>query len=137
MAPLASWCPGPTVGLLNGVPASAVPLRIAASYATALKKFRKVAGCTGRPEEDNDFALWFPNSSQKFAISLLGILAAKPRCKDFEDWFFPVLWDLAEERDSESRRLAGSISNMMAECSRGDRSEGSLRAGLADELRIL
>jgi len=64
-------------------------------------------------------------------------LGGEVTLQDFEDWFFPVLWDLAEERDSESRRLAGSISNMMAEYSRGDRSEGSLRAGLADELRIL
>jgi hypothetical protein len=64
-------------------------------------------------------------------------LGGETSLQDFEDWSFPVLWDLAEERDSESRRLAGSVSNMIAEYARGDRSEATLRAGLAGERRIL
>jgi hypothetical protein len=35
--------------------------------------------------------------------------------QDFEDWFVPVMWDLAEGEDSEARRFAGSVGNLIAE----------------------
>jgi hypothetical protein len=50
---------------------------------------------------------------------------------EFEDWFVPVLWDLADSQDEGARELAGSISNLIAEYSRGDRTLESLREGLA------
>jgi len=57
--------------------------------------------------------------------------------QNFEDWFVPAMWDLAEGEDNESRRLAGSVSNMIAEYSHGYRSEQSLREGLATAIRLL
>jgi hypothetical protein len=53
--------------------------------------------------------------------------------QDFEDWFMPVLWDVAEGHDESSVRLAGAIGRLMAECSRGDRTEASLREELAKQ----
>lgn len=54
---------------------------------------------------------------------------------EFEDWFVPVLWDLAEGDDEESRRLAGTVSNLIAEYSDGLRSETSLRRELEKNIR--
>lgn len=54
---------------------------------------------------------------------------------EFEDWFVPVLWDLAESDDGESRSLAGAVSNLIAEYSDGLRSETSLRRELEKNIR--
>jgi hypothetical protein len=55
--------------------------------------------------------------------------------QDFEDWFAPILWDLADSQDGASRSLGGSISNRIAEYSSGDRSEESLREELEKAIR--
>ncbi len=58
-------------------------------------------------------------------------LNGRATLQEFEDWFVPVLWDLAESRDEAARELAGDIHNLIAEASRGDRSPESLREELA------
>jgi len=50
----------------------------------------------------------------------------------FEDWFAPVLWEVADSHDEEDRILVGTISNRIAEYSYGDISEDSLRRELAN-----
>lgn len=52
--------------------------------------------------------------------------------QEFEDWFMPLLWDLADGDDSEPRKLAGAIAGLIAEYSNGGLSESSLREELAD-----
>ena len=54
--------------------------------------------------------------------------------QDFEDWFAPVLWEVADSHDEESRSLVGTISNRIAEYSAGYRSEESLRKELENSL---
>ncbi|HUI77542.1 MAG TPA: hypothetical protein VLY24_06485 [Bryobacteraceae bacterium] len=49
---------------------------------------------------------------------------------ELEDFLLPALWDLAESEDEAARELAGSINNLIAETSRGDRTLESLREGL-------
>ncbi len=54
---------------------------------------------------------------------------------EFEDWFVPVLWDIDESDDERARELAGRVHVLMAEFSRDDRSEESLRMELANAIR--
>jgi hypothetical protein len=49
---------------------------------------------------------------------------------EFEDWLIPSLWDLSESHDEGARELAGSISNVIAEFSLGDRTFESFREKL-------
>ena len=57
-------------------------------------------------------------------------LAGRTKLHEFEDWFVPVLWDLAEGPDASARELAGRIHILIAEASRGDRTAQSLRQEL-------
>ncbi|SPF43407.1 hypothetical protein SBA4_3030025 [Candidatus Sulfopaludibacter sp. SbA4] len=58
-------------------------------------------------------------------------LRGEKQLHEFEDWFVPVMWDLAESEDEPARELAGRISNLIAEFSRGDRTLESMRTELA------
>jgi hypothetical protein len=89
-----------------------------------------VYGCTSR------FGIGIDTASQ--AVSeiqqhLAEYMAGRIRLHEFEDWFVPVLWDLAEETDESARALGGRIHVVISEASRGDRSLDFLR----DELKAL
>jgi len=38
---------------------------------------------------------------------------------EFEDWFAPVLWDLADSDDEAAREIAGSVHVLISELSNG------------------
>jgi hypothetical protein len=62
-------------------------------------------------------------------------LDRKIELHEFEDWFVPVLWDIAESDDEDARALAGHIHNLLAEFSRGDRTSDSLQEELENAAR--
>jgi hypothetical protein len=76
----------------------------------------------------------------KIQQHLLQFLNGVSQLHEFEDWFVPVLWDLAESDDVAARELAGHIYNLIAEASRGDRTyramcdelHKALRSGVPD-----
>ena len=53
---------------------------------------------------------------------------------EFEDWFAPILWGIDTESES-AREMAGEIHILISEFSRGDRTLGALREGLATAIR--
>jgi hypothetical protein len=63
-------------------------------------------------------------------LHLIRFLTGDSELHEFEDWFSPLLWNLAESNDP-ARELAGRIHNLIAEASRGDRSFESMREELA------
>jgi hypothetical protein len=58
-------------------------------------------------------------------------LSGETALHDFEGWFVPTLWSLADSNDEAARELAGSIENLIAETSRGDRTPESLQEKLS------
>jgi hypothetical protein len=34
--------------------------------------------------------------------------------QEFEDWFMPVLWGLGSEEESDARKFAGTVANLIA-----------------------
>ena len=72
-------------------------------------------------------------SQQELEIQrhLARYLNGETQLHEFEGWFVPVLWDLAESDDEAARELAGSVENLIAETSRGDRTLESLHKELA------
>jgi hypothetical protein len=61
---------------------------------------------------------------------LLQYLNGEIQLHEFEDWFVPVLWSIDTESES-AREMAGEIHILISEFSRGDRTLGALREGLA------
>lgn len=61
---------------------------------------------------------------------LLEYLAGVTQLHEFEDWFVPISWELAESDDVAARELVGRIHNLIAETSRGDRSIESMHEEL-------
>jgi hypothetical protein len=57
-------------------------------------------------------------------------LDGNTKLHEFEDWFIPVLWDLAEDTDESARSFGGRVHILISEASRGDRSQDSLREEL-------
>ena len=57
-------------------------------------------------------------------------LLEKTSLQDFEDWFAPILWSVAEDGDDQSRELVSTVNNLICEYSNGDRSENSMRREL-------
>jgi hypothetical protein len=62
---------------------------------------------------------------------------------EFEDWFAPILWGLADSPDEQARELAGRLYNLIAETSRGHRDVESMRwemevaaCSLAEPVRV-
>jgi len=51
--------------------------------------------------------------------------------QEFEDWFMPVSWGLADKENSDVRELAGTIANLIAKYSNALLTERSLRKDLA------
>jgi hypothetical protein len=62
---------------------------------------------------------------------LTEFLSGKTEFHEFEDWFVPILWELADGTDETARQLVGQIHILIAEFSRGDRTADSLREELA------
>jgi len=65
---------------------------------------------------------------------LLQYLNGEIQLYEFEDWFAPVLWSIDSEAET-AREMAGEIHILISEFSRGDRTLGALREGLAAAIR--
>jgi hypothetical protein len=52
--------------------------------------------------------------------------------QEFEDRFMPVLWDLGSEEESDARKFAGTVANLIAAYSDGVLTEPSLRRELGN-----
>ena len=62
-------------------------------------------------------------------------IGAEIALSDFESWFNPVLWSLADSGDELSREFAGLISNVISECSGQGLSEEILRSEMTLAIR--
>jgi hypothetical protein len=62
---------------------------------------------------------------------LLRYLSRAEQLHEFEDWFTPLLWDM-DAQNQGMRELFGSVSNLIAEFSRGDRTSESLEQELRE-----
>jgi hypothetical protein len=87
----------------------------------------KVEGWTSLVE---DFAM-VCQSDLGIHEALSRYLSGACTLQEFEDWFMPVLWDLADRGNSDLRDLAGTIANLIAEYSNETLAETSLRKELA------
>ena len=84
---------------------------------------------------EGDFAIMPSDFQLELQFNLGRYVDGRISLDEFEDWFLPVLWNLGEHGEERDRQLAGSIGNLIAEATRGDRSVDSLHLELANAVR--
>jgi len=71
-------------------------------------------------------------SGQEIHDALSRYLNGGTTLQEFEDWFMPVPWDLGNEEESDARKFARTVANLIAGYSDGVLTEPSLRQELAN-----